>query len=82
MCSWMFTVGSAIGVVYSTYESRRATHLLEELRREEAGLRVVYGQYALEKSSLAAYGRVEKIATQELGMVTPSAEQTIIVVRK
>lgn len=78
---WTFCVGSAFGVVYSTFESRHATHQLEELRREAAGLKVVAGQYLLEQSSLAAYSRVEGIAKQELGMLDPAAEQTVLVVR-
>lgn len=78
---WIFCVGSAFGVVYSTFESRKATHELEELRREAAGLKVISGQFLLEQSSLAAYSRVESIAKQQLGMFDPSAEQTVLVVR-
>ncbi|WP_245929363.1 cell division protein FtsL [Agarilytica rhodophyticola] len=79
---WLFSVGSAMGVVYSTYESRKATQKLEELRREASGLRVMSGKFLLEKSSWAAYSRVEKIAFDELNMFVPENEKTILVYKK
>ena len=78
---WGLCISSAFGVVYSTFETRNATHELEELRREAAGLKVTSGQYLLEQSSLASYSRVEHIAKQRLGMFDPSAEQTVLVRR-
>lgn len=79
---WLSSVGSAMGVVYSTYESRKATQALEELRREAAGLQVVSGQLLLEKSSWSAYSRVEKVALEELNMVIPEVEKTVLVLKK
>ncbi len=79
---WLSSVGSAIGVVYSTYESRKATQELEELRREASGLRVISGQYLLEESSLSAYSRVEQVALGDLNMVLPKTEKTVLVFRK
>lgn len=78
---WSLCISSAFGVVYSTFEARSATHELEELRREAAGLKVISGQYLLEQSSLASYSRVEHIAKQRLGMSDPSAEHTVLVRR-
>lgn len=79
---WMLSFGSALGVVYSTYQARKATQVLEELRREASGLQVMSGQYLLEKSSWAAYSRVEQIAQSELNMKVPIPEQTVLVYRK
>ncbi len=79
---WLASVGSAMGVVYSTYESRKATQKLEELRREASGLRVVSGQFLLEKSSWSAYSRVEKVAVDELGMMQPKTDKTVLVFKK
>lgn len=78
---WVFCLGSAIGVVYSTHQSRVNTQALEELRREEIGLRVSAGQFRLEKSSLASYPRVETIATENLNMGIPLSSETVLVVR-
>lgn len=78
---WCLCISSAFGVVYSTFETRSATHELEELRREAASLKVTSGQYLLEQSSLASYSRIEHIAKKRLGMLDPSAEQTVLVRR-
>ena len=78
---WMLCVCTALGVVYSTFETRKSTQQLEELRREAAGLKVISGQYLLEQSSLGAYSRVEKIASGKLSMVRPGPEHTVLVIR-
>lgn len=79
---WLVTVASAMGVVYSTYQSRKATQELESLRIEASGLQIMSGQYLLEKSSLSAYSRVEDIAIKQLKMVAPEPEKTVLVYRK
>lgn len=78
---WFFSVGSAMGVVYSTYSARKATQELESLRREAIGLRVMSGQYQLEKSSWAEYSRVEQLAREKLSMNIPEAEETKLIYR-
>ena len=78
---WLLCLVSAIAVVYSTFQSRRAIDSLEELRREENGLQVISGQLMLEKSSWAAYTRVEEIAESKLGMSVAEPEKTVLVYR-
>ena len=79
---WMFCLGSALAVVYSTYESRLAIQGLEELRREAIGLKISAGQYQLERSALASYPRVETIAVEQLSMGSPNRSDTVLVVRE
>ena len=79
---WLLSVGSAMGVVYTTYETRRATQELEDLRREASGLQVLSGQYLLEKSVWSSYSRIEKIAKKDLHMDIPDQQKTILVYRK
>ncbi|VUD40332.1 Cell division protein FtsL [Thalassocella blandensis] len=79
---WLGSVVSAMGVVYSTYQSRKATQQLESLRIEASGLQIMSGQYLLEKSSWSAYSRVEEIAAKQLKMVAPEPEKTVLVYRK
>ncbi len=79
---WLSSVSSAMAVVYSTYQSRQATQELENLRREASGLRVISGQYMLEKSSWAAYSRVEQLATNELDMDVPKPKDVVLVYKK
>lgn len=78
---WFGCFVSAIGVVYSTWQTRQATQALEELRRQENGLQVVSGQLLLEKSSWAAYNRVEELAQTELNMSPAQPGKTVLVYR-
>jgi cell division protein FtsL len=79
---WLLSVASSIGVIYSTYESRKATQELESLRIEASGMKVMSGQFFLEKSTLSAFSRVERIATKKLNMITPDPDKTVLVYRK
>ena len=76
---WLLVVGSAMAVVRATHESRVLYNVLEKNRRESAELHVQWGQYLLERSALASYGRVEKTARDELSMVVPKGEQLVII---
>ncbi len=80
-CLWVGVVVSSLGVVYSTYETRQSIRYLENLRREAASLQVTSGKYLLEKSTLAAYTRVESEAKNALDMKIPSFESLIMVRR-
>ncbi len=71
------TIVSALAVVFVTHQSRVATDELETLRHEAADLHVASGQFLLERSTLAAYSRIEAIALNELGMTVPTIEQVI-----
>ena len=69
---WLGCVVSALAVVYESHLARRATANLENSRRELSALQVESGQLLLEKSSMAAYARVESVAGAQLHMVNPS----------
>ncbi len=76
---WLLVIASALAVVASTHQVRRHVAELETLRREAAELEVVWGQYLLEQSTWAAYSRIERLATEELQMQIPTAEQIVMV---
>lgn len=76
---WLMLIASAFAVIYVTYDTRVKFNLLETLRREQNQLQVVWGQYLLEESTWAAYGRVEKIAQEKLLMQVPDTEDIIMV---
>ena len=78
---WLLVIVSAMGVVYSTYLTRHLTQNYEALRRENSQLRVLAGQLQLERSSWAAYSRIEQIATEELAMSLPKSDETMLIVR-
>ena len=79
---WLASLASAFGVVYSTFMTRESVRELEQLRSVAVELKVVSGQYQLERSSLGAYARVESIAKSDLSMSLPSAVDTVLVVRE
>lgn len=76
---WVATVASAIGVVATTQIVRRDVNSLETLRREASQLQVQWGQYMLEQSTWAAYGRVEHAAVSELNMMAPTPEEMVMI---
>ncbi len=76
---WLAVVASALGVVATTQVVRRDVNELETLRREASQLQVQWGQYLLEQSTWAAYGRVENAATSELYMMAPTPDDIIMV---
>ncbi|MFT6388096.1 MAG: cell division protein FtsL [Cellvibrionaceae bacterium] len=76
---WVVLILSAFAVIYVAYDTRVKFNLLETLRREQNQLQVVWGQYLLEESTWAAYGRVETLAREKLSMQVPSSEEIIVV---
>ena len=76
---WLLVLISALAVVYSVFDSRVKFNALESLRAEHTALQVAWGQYLLEESTWASYGRVERIATEALSMKVPEPRQTILV---
>jgi cell division protein FtsL len=65
--------------VATTQVVRRDVNTLETLRREAAQLQVQWGQYLLEQSTWAAYGRVENAAVSELNMMAPTPEEMVMI---
>ncbi|MEO0442869.1 MAG: cell division protein FtsL [Pseudomonadota bacterium] len=76
---WLAVLSSAIAVVYVSYDTRMQFSLLENLRKQENTLQVIWGQYLLEESTWASYGRIESLAKEKLSMQVPSPEQIIMV---
>lgn len=79
---WLASLGSAMGVVYSTFVTRESVRELENLHGAAIELKVVSGQYQLERSALGAYARIESIAKADLHMAAPSALDTVLVARE
>ncbi|MFT7222679.1 MAG: cell division protein FtsL [Cellvibrionaceae bacterium] len=75
--SWVAVVASSLAVVYVSHDSRVKFNELENLRRDQSRLQVVWGQYLLEESTWAAYGRIEKLAQEKLSMQVPESRRII-----
>ncbi|HAD10293.1 MAG TPA: cell division protein FtsL [Porticoccaceae bacterium] len=76
---WLAVLGSALGVVYVTHQSRLLYHELALLEQEKNRLEVDWGRYLLEESSLASMHRVEAAAQKELGLAVPGIEEVVVV---
>ena len=70
---------SALGVVFSTNESRKLFVELQGLQKVRDELSAEWGRLQLEQSTLTTHGKVEQAARTRLGMVNPSPQQVQII---
>ena len=71
---------SALGVVVSRHESRKAFVELQALERERDAMNEEWGQLQLEQATWGTHARVEELAHQRLDMWSPPPESTSLVV--
>jgi cell division protein FtsL len=76
---WLSLFVSAIAVVYTTYRIRHFTQAGAHLAQLQHAFQVENGQLLLEKSALATYARIEKLATHDLNMRVPTGHEIVVV---
>lgn len=76
---WCLVLVSAVGVVWSKQQSRNQFVELQRLEKERDRLDTEWGQLRLEQSTWVTYGRIEKIARDDLRMVAPDPHQVHLV---
>lgn len=69
---------SALMVVYSSHLSRHLFYDLQAERVIRDELQVEWGQLLLEQSTWSSYGRIEELATNQLGMIVPEPHDLVI----
>lgn len=69
----------AIAVIYVSHLNRRTFAQYQTLINERDDLETEWGQLLLEESALAAYARIEAMATQRLAMRVPKASEIVMV---
>jgi len=74
----VLTVASALGVVSSQHKGRKLHSEIEHQQTLTQNLELEWGRLQAKQSSLAAHRQVESIARGRLGMVSPDAEQIIV----
>ena len=74
-------IGCAFGVVYTRQESRRLFAEYNELTRERDRLNFEFGRLELERATKAEINGIEKTARGELGMISPSVANTVVIKR-
>jgi cell division protein FtsL len=72
-------VATAVGIVYSKHQGRELFIELQLLGDERDRMDVEWGRLQLEQSTLTTQGKVERAARDQLGMVTLTADNMVIV---
>lgn len=64
---------SALGVIYSTFQSRQLFSELQQSYRKEIAMEEQWGRLLLEQSTWASHARIEELARTKLNMAVPEA---------
>lgn len=72
-------LSTAVGVVFSTHQSRKLFVDLQALKTEQDELDMEWGRLQLEQSTLGAHGRIEKLARERLQMWHPKTGSAVMV---
>ncbi len=72
---------SAIALVYTKHESRKLFVELEELTHQRDELNIEWGQLQIEQSTWATHARIEQVASDDLALVRPTANEIVLVER-
>jgi len=70
---------TAMFVVYNKHKNRLLFVELERLTTLRDSMNIEWGQLQLEQSTWATDSRIEKIATEKLGMLNVDYEKTVII---
>jgi len=75
----VLVVVSAIGVAYSTHQTRKLVAEFQSLQTKRYAMQVEWGQLLLEQSTWGSFNRVEQLAGKRLNMRVPAPNQIIMV---
>lgn len=76
---WGLTLATALAVPYSAHWSRELLNQLAAEMDQREKAQAEWGRLVLEQSTWTAHHRVERIATQKLGMRVPEPNEVILV---
>jgi cell division protein FtsL len=77
--AWLAVLLSAVGAVYARHEARKHFVELQALERTRDELNLEWGRLRIEQGMLATHARVERLASDKLGMHIPAATDVTIV---
>jgi len=66
-------IASALSVVYGAHMNRKLHIALQKEQIERDRLNMEWGQLQLEQSTYATHNKIEQMARDKLGMMTPDA---------
>ena len=73
---------SAMALIFTKHESRKLFVELEALTQERDELNIEWGQLQIEQSTWATHARIEQVATKDLSLVRPKAEEIYVIQRQ
>ena len=76
---WCLVVVSAVGVIYTSFETRRLFSELQQTKNVQRHLDTQWGQLLLEQSSWSAHTRIDKVAEDQLDMTVPQVKAIEVV---
>lgn len=74
-------IAGSLGVVYARQECRRLFVEYTELTKERDRLKFEFGRLELERATKGEINGVEKVARADLGMISPSATNSVVIKR-
>jgi len=72
---------SSMALVYTKHESRKLFVELEGLTQKRDELNIEWGQLQIEQSTWATHARIERVATDDLSLVRPTATEIYVIER-
>lgn len=77
----LICVVSALALIKTKHEARKLFIQLESLTDERDRLNIEWGQLQIEQSTWATHARIEQVATEDLSLVRPDADDIFVIER-
>lgn len=74
-------VWALVGYVYSQNETRKVFAETQKIEKQILDIDAEFARLQIEKSTLVANNRIEKVAREQLGMKMPEEEQILVITR-
>ncbi len=75
----IITFVSAVSVVYVKHYNRKLFVELQQLEKQRDDMEVEWGKLQLEQNTWATHARIERIAREQLQMITPQNQDVIYI---
>ena len=70
-----------VGFVYFQNETRKMFAETQKIEKQKLDINAEYARLQIEKSTLVANNRIEKVAREQLNMKMPAEEQILVITR-
>jgi len=70
-----------VGYVFYQNETRKLFAATQKIEKQKLDINAEWARLQIEKSTLVANNRIEKVAREQLGMKMPDEEQILVITR-